>query len=109
MFKNWGIEQLNSKAYKKSIKDMKQADELIERICFQGLPNLQMLGLLSIGEETQEMIQCDTHFQQQQLPLMKRAIALCEQEQDYVSRTCWYLFLNMKKSIWIGWKRNNIK
>ena len=87
MFKNWGIEQLNSKAYKKSIKDMKQADELIERILFlEGLPNLQMLGRLSIGEETQEMIQCDTQFQQQQLPLMKRAIALCEQEQDYVSR-----------------------
>lgn len=87
MFKNWGVEQLNSKAYKKSIKDMKQADELIERILFlEGLPNLQMLGRLSIGEETQEMIQCDTQFQQQQLPLMKRAIALCEQEQDYVSR-----------------------
>jgi bacterioferritin len=87
MFKNWGIEGLNSKAYKKSIKDMKQADELIERILMlEGLPNLQMLGRLNIGEEPKEMIACDTKFEQDQLPLMRKAIDLCETEQDYVSR-----------------------
>jgi bacterioferritin len=87
MFKNWGIEGLNSKAYKKSIKDMKQADELIERILMlEGLPNLQMLGRLNIGEEPKEMIACDTKFEQEQLPLMRKAIELCETEQDYVSR-----------------------
>ncbi len=87
MFKNWGIEGLNSKAYKKSIKDMKQADELIERILMlEGLPNLQMLGRLNIGEEPKEMIACDTQFEQEQLPLMRKAIDLCETEQDYVSR-----------------------
>jgi bacterioferritin len=87
MFKNWGIEGLNGKAYKKSIKDMKQADELIERILMlEGLPNLQMLGRLNIGEEPKEMIACDTKFEQEQLPLMRKAIELCETEQDYVSR-----------------------
>ncbi|TRY30105.1 bacterioferritin [Aliiglaciecola sp. M165] len=87
MYKNWGFEALNSVCYKKSIKDMKQADALIERILFlEGLPNLQMLGKLYIGEETEEMLHCDKKFQLEQIPKMKSAIALCESEQDYVSR-----------------------
>lgn len=87
MYKNWGIEGLNGHAYKKSIKDMKQADELIERILFlEGLPNLQMLGKLNIGEEPQEMLKCDSAFQSDELPLLRKAVKLCEQHQDYVSR-----------------------
>lgn len=87
MHKNWGIEGLNNAAYKKSIKDMKQADKLIERVLFlEGLPNLQMLGKLFIGENTQESLACDTKFQNLQIPKLKAAIALCEQTQDYVSR-----------------------
>jgi bacterioferritin len=87
MYKNWGLEGLNKVCYKKSIKDMKQADQLIERILFlEGLPNLQMLGKLYIGEQTEEMLQCDMSFQEQQLPLLKKAIQLCEELQDYVSR-----------------------
>ena len=87
MYKNWGFSELNEKCYKKSILDMKQADKLIERILFlEGLPNLQKLGALSIGEQTEEMLQCDTKVQLAQISQMKAAIELCENEQDYVSR-----------------------
>jgi bacterioferritin len=87
MFRNWGLEELNEKAYKKSIKDMKQADELIERILFlEGLPNLQHLEKIRIGEHTEEMLQCDMDFEMEQLALLREAIALCEKTQDYVSR-----------------------
>lgn len=87
MYKNWGIHNLNEKCYKKSICDMKQADELIERILFlEGLPNLQMLGKLMIGEEPVEMLQCDLKFTTEQLPLLQNSIKLCEDKQDYISR-----------------------
>ncbi|WP_286240276.1 bacterioferritin [Neptuniibacter halophilus] len=87
MYKNWGLDELNEKAYKKSIKDMKQADDLIERILFlEGLPNLQQLGRLRIGEHTEEMLACDMEFQLEQLTLLREAIAQCETSGDYVSR-----------------------
>ena len=87
MYKNWGFSALNDKSYKKSILDMKQADKLIERILFlEGLPNLQKLGVLSIGEETQEMLKCDTQVQVTNIAQLKQAISLCEGESDFVSR-----------------------
>jgi len=87
MFRNWGLEALNSKSYKKSIKDMKQADDLIERILFlEGLPNLQHLERLRIGEHPEEMLSCDMAFQLDQLTLLREAIAHCESARDFVSR-----------------------
>ncbi|UTV28804.1 bacterioferritin [Photobacterium atrarenae] len=87
MFRNWGLEALNDKEYKKSIKDMKQADDLIERILFlEGLPNLQHLEKIRIGEEAEEMLQCDLVLEMEQLDLLREAIAFCETESDYVSR-----------------------
>lgn len=87
MFKNWGLHQLDEREYKKSIKDMKQADKLIERILFlEGLPNLQHLNRLRIGENTEEMLQCDKQQVEEQLLVLKDAIAYCESVQEYVSR-----------------------
>ena len=87
MYRNWGLNELDEVCYKKSIKDMKQADKLIERVLFlEGLPNLQDLGRLKIGEDTVEMLGCDEAFQKEQLELLRDAIALCEKEQDYISR-----------------------
>ncbi len=87
MFKNWGFERLDEHAYKKSIKDMKQADALIERILMlEGLPNLQKLGSLLIGENAEEMTACDMKFQLGEVEQLKHSIALCESEKDYVSR-----------------------
>lgn len=87
MYRNWGFENLNKVSFKKSIKDMKQADEIIERILMLGgLPNLQKLEALQIGEHTEEMLACDLKFQIQQISQLKTAIATCESVQDYVSR-----------------------
>ncbi|WP_221794068.1 bacterioferritin [Oceanobacter mangrovi] len=87
MYKNWGFEELNEKCYKKSIKDMKQADELIERVLFlEGLPNLQKLNRLRIGEKPEEMLQCDLEQIEEQMVLLRDAIAYCESAKDYVTR-----------------------
>ena len=87
MYKNWGLEELNEKDYKKSILDMKQADRLIERILFlEGLPNLQKLERLRIGEKTEEMLQCDMDLQIEEIAALREAVELCEKERDYISR-----------------------
>ena len=87
MFKHWGLEALDKIEYKKSIKDMKQADKLIERILFlEGIPNLQKLGKLAIGEDTQEMLQCDSNLQVLTLNDLRDTIVHCESAADYVSR-----------------------
>ncbi|PCJ19210.1 MAG: bacterioferritin [Gammaproteobacteria bacterium] len=87
MFKNWGFSGLDAHEYKKSIVDMKHADKLVERILFlEGLPNLQKLGKLLIGEDVEEIIGCDLSLQTAVVSDIKAAIAHCESAADFVSR-----------------------
>ncbi len=87
MLRNWGLDDLNEREYKQSIKAMKLADRLIERVLFlQGLPNLQDLGKLLIGENVPEALANDLALQTEFRARLQAAIAYCESTQDYISR-----------------------
>ncbi|ALP53636.1 bacterioferritin [Candidatus Tenderia electrophaga] len=87
IYKNWGFNELNETSYKASIKAMKQADDLINRVLFlEGLPNLQDLGKLRIGEDPKEMIEADLALTTEIRSQLVEGIAQCESAPDYVSR-----------------------
>ncbi len=87
MFKDWGLKELAEYEYKESIDEMKHADALIERILFlEGVPNLQDLGKLLIGEKTEEMLECDLKLELKAIPDLREGISYCESVKDYVSR-----------------------
>lgn len=87
MYKDWGITRLAEKEYEESIDEMKHADQLIERILFlEGLPNLQDLNKLLIGEHVQEMIECDLRLEHTAHADLKEAILYCEEVRDFTSR-----------------------
>ena len=87
MFKDWGLKELADYTREESIDEMKHADELIDRILFlEGLPNLQDLGKLHIGENTQEMLQCDLDLELRAIPDLRAAIEYCESVKDFVTR-----------------------
>jgi bacterioferritin len=87
MFDHWGYKKLNDHEQAESIDEMKHADRLIKRILFlEGLPNLQDIGKLLIGESVQEAIECDLKLERMARPDLQAAIAHCESVADYVSR-----------------------
>ncbi|MCR9186666.1 MAG: bacterioferritin [Halieaceae bacterium] len=87
MFENWGLNKLNEKEYEESIDEMKHADMLIRRILFlEGLPNLQDLGKLFIGENVAEILQCDMKQEELAIPLLREAIVHCESVSDFGTR-----------------------
>jgi bacterioferritin len=87
MLKHWGLEKLGKYEYKESIDEMKHADRLIDRILFlEGLPNLQDMGKLLIGENLKELLECDLKLEMLAHPDLKAAISHCESVKDYISR-----------------------
>lgn len=87
MYRNWGFEQLNKHIFKASIEEMKYADDLIERVLLlDGLPNLQELGKLYIGETPHEMLKLDDKLISEDIRSIRDAISVCEEEHDFVSR-----------------------
>ena len=98
MFKDMGLEELATHEYAESIDEMKHADQLIERILFlEGLPNMQDIGKLRIGEDPREMLECDLQLEMDALPLLQDAIAWCEECRDFVSRDLFQSILDAEE------------
>ena len=96
MLQNWGLEKLGRLEYKASIDEMKHADEIIKRILFlEGLPNLQKIDRIRIGQTVQEVLEADLQVENEAVPHLKTCIQLAEKEFDYVSRD---LFLHILAS-----------
>jgi len=109
MLGDWGLSELSKKVYEESIDEMKHADRLIKRVLFLGgLPNLQDLGKLWIGENIEEVIHCDLRIEQMAHPDLKRAIAHCETVKDYVSRELFVEILESEEEH-IDWLQTQLR
>jgi len=87
MFRDWGLNKLAEHEYAESVDEMKHADQIIERILFlEGLPNVQDIGKVMIGEDVKEALECDLRMEMKAIPDLRAAVADAEQLKDYVSR-----------------------
>ena len=99
MLKNWGLAKMAKHEYEESIEEMKHADQLIERVLMlDGLPNLQDLGKLLIGEDAVETMRCDLQIERAGQAHLKEAIAHCEAVRDYVSRDLFATYVEARRS-----------
>lgn len=98
MLQDWGLEKLGAKEYHASIDEMKHADDLIKRILFlEGLPNVQRMKQVRIGQDVKEVIEADLEVENEAVPMLKNFIALCEENKDYVSRDLLQGILNSEE------------
>jgi bacterioferritin len=103
MLENWGFSKLGKHEYDESIDEMKHADRLVQRIlALEGLPNLQALGKLYIGENVEEILRGDLQLEHQAHPLYKEAVGYCERCGDYVTRDLLAAILASEEEH-IGW------
>ena len=108
MLKDWGLHRLAAHEHDESVDEMKHADQLIERILFlEGLPNLQELHKLMIGEDVREILQCDLQLEEKALPDLKNAIEDCEKVGDYVSRALFSEILESEEEH-VDWLETNL-
>ena len=108
MFNDWGIEKLGSAEYKESIRQMKHADKIIARVLFlEGLPNLQHLGKLYIGQHTAEVLNCDVRKVKENIEAIQSAVKFAEQTLDYVTRDLLQEILE-KEEEYLDWTTTQI-
>ena len=108
MLKDWGLHRLAQHEYEESVDEMKHADQLIERILFlEGLPNLQDLNKLMIGENVREILECDLKLEDAAIPDLRKAIDDCEKAGDYVSRMLFSEILESEEEH-VDWLETNL-
>lgn len=109
MLNDWGMEELGKKEYEESVDEMKHADELVKRILFlEGLPNLQSLGKLHIGEDVKEVLECDLALENGAIPDLRGAAVYCESVKDFVSRDLVVEILESEEAH-IDWLETNLE
>jgi len=109
MFDNWGFKKLGEYEYKESIDEMKHADKVIKRILFlEGLPNLQHLDKLMIGENVPECLDCDLTLERKAIPDLREAIAHCETVRDYITRELFEEILDNEEDH-VDWLETQLK
>jgi len=108
MLDDWGLTKMGEHEFKESIDEMQHADELTKRILFlEGLPNMQELNRLRIGENVPEILQCDLDLEMEAIPELREAIAYCEEEKDYISRELFEKILESEEEH-VDWLETNL-